>query len=123
MAPETQMERSYDLKSKNVRVPPRAEDVLSRVRAARQHETVKASIPRRVYSHTIPRCAPLERLFSGPRSDGVYLDTTCQLSRVRPYPPAMPPSVVSAQIVILKKPTYTKHTTAEVCSLYMCTEL
>ena len=76
MAPETQMERSYDLKRARTAVP---KDVLSRVRAARQRETVKASIPSRAQlKGSIPRHAPLECLFSGPRRDSVYLNTTCE---------------------------------------------
>ena len=52
---------------------------MSRVRAARQRETVKASIPSRAQlKGSIPRHAPLECLFSGPRRDSVYLNTTCQ---------------------------------------------
>ena len=56
-------------------------DVLSRVHAARarQHETVKASIPSMAQlKGSIPRHAPWERLFSGPRSRSVYLNTTRQ---------------------------------------------
>ena len=54
-------------------------DVLSRVHAAHQHETVKASIPNIAQlKGSIPRHAPLERLFSGPRSRSAYLNTTRQ---------------------------------------------
>ena len=76
MAPETQMERIYDLKRARTAVP---KTFWSRVRAARQRETVKASIPSRAQlKGSIPRHAPLECLFSGPRRDSVYLNTTCQ---------------------------------------------
>ena len=61
MAPETLMERSYDLK--RVRAPRtghrRAEKrVLSRVRPARQRETVKASIPSRAQLKGSTRLLP-----------------------------------------------------------------
>jgi hypothetical protein len=70
------MERSYDLRRARTAA---LRDVLSRVHAARQHETVKASIPSMAQlKGSIPRHAPLERLFSGPRSRSVYLNTTRQ---------------------------------------------
>jgi hypothetical protein len=73
------MERSYDLKRACTAA---LRDVLSGVhaaRGARQHETVKASIPSMgQLKGSIPRHAPWECLFSGPRSRSVYLNTTRQ---------------------------------------------
>ena len=74
---KTQMERSYGLKRAHTAAPKTF--CHARVRAARQRETVKASNPNRAQlKGSIPRHAPLECLFSGPRRDSVYLNTTCQ---------------------------------------------
>ena len=78
-APETQIERRYDLKRTRT-TPPRAEvaktfarfvtPAFARLEPAR--ETVKASIPIMAQlKGSIPSHGPLERLFSGPRSDSV----------------------------------------------------
>jgi hypothetical protein len=72
---------------RRARTAARAEDVcqaFARLRA-RQHETVKASIPSMAHlKGSIPSHATLERLLAGPRSDRIYLNTTCQTLPPRP---------------------------------------
>ena len=60
MAPETLMERSYDLKRARTGHTAAPKRVLSRVRAARQRETVKARLKR-----LFPAGPSLKGLFPG----------------------------------------------------------